>query len=71
MKPEQENLTVSEFQQICSDSIGLSVSAFKELGYSFRITHIDGNACVVTRDFKPTRFNLTIVNNVITECHGG
>lgn len=71
MKEQQRNLTNDEFQKICDLSIGMTVEDFDLLGWNYRHVEVDGRPCVVTCDFKPTRFNLTTINNIITECHGG
>lgn len=71
MNDFKEIETKGEFNEIAKHSIGMRLEDFRALGYKFRVINYDGSACVVTCDFKPFRFNLTVVNNIITECHGG
>lgn len=45
--------------------------AVKESGLESRIVQQDGINYIITCDFHPWRLNLTVVNDVVTEIHGG
>ncbi len=68
---KKEITTKEEFDKISQQAIGMGIESFRELGYQSRVVNADGNTMVVTCDYKPYRFNLTTINNIITECHGG
>lgn len=50
-----------------SNYIGLTVNAAKELALKekrrFRISNLDGQPMILTKDFRPRRVNATVVNN--------
>jgi hypothetical protein len=48
-----------------------AVHAATEAGRKVRVVRQDGKPMVVTRDYLPARFNLTVVDGVVTAVHMG
>jgi len=49
--------------------------AFKDIKYlydlNYRVVRIDGNACIVTCDYKPDRHNFTLESGIIVNDYLG
>ena len=46
-------------------------SQLNKLGIDFRVVSIDGEACMITSDFKPERLNIEIENEIVVNIYGG
>lgn len=43
----------------------------KALDITFRISCLDGKTFILTRDFRPERINLIVMDNEVKETHNG
>lgn len=47
--------------------IGLTVDEAKKIISSIRVVNIDGQGLCYTKDYRPSRCNVYVVNNIITQ----
>lgn len=43
----------------------------KAMGASYRVVSVDGNAYIVTADYRPARLNMKVVNNKVSAVYYG
>lgn len=48
-----------------------AVALIDELKAEFRLSHVDGKARILTRDYVRSRVNLDIVDGIVTSAHIG
>lgn len=62
-EPFDPNVTVGK-------PVAEAVEFFKERGYTLRMTKVDGQPAICTRDYRIDRINVSVENGIVTELTG-
>lgn len=63
--------TPEDLKALLGATLEDATKAASDAGYSVRVSRKDGQACVGTRDLRPDRINLWLIDNKVTAAFFG